>query len=36
MNMVKAGYKMNIQKSDEFLYTNNKVACREIKNTIPE
>src|SRR3712207_6967010 len=29
------GYKINIQKSVVFLYTNNEVAEREIKNTIP-
>ena len=28
-------YKTNIQKSVSFLYTNNEVAEREIKNTIP-
>ena len=30
-----AGYKINIQKSVSFLYTNNKVSEREIKETIP-
>ena len=30
-----AGYKINIQKSVAFLYTNNEVAEREIKKTIP-
>ena len=30
-----AGYKINIKKSDVFLYTNNKLSEREIKNTIP-
>uniref|UniRef100_A0A8C4MLJ7 RNA-directed DNA polymerase n=1 Tax=Equus asinus asinus TaxID=83772 RepID=A0A8C4MLJ7_EQUAS len=30
-----AGYKINVQKSVAFLYTNNEVAEREIKNTIP-
>ncbi|CAG8854795.1 46521_t:CDS:1, partial [Gigaspora margarita] len=30
-----AGYKINIKKSVVFLYTNNEVAEREIKNTIP-
>ena len=30
-----AGYKINIQKSIEFLYTNNEAAEREIKKTIP-
>ena len=30
-----AGYKINIQKSVAFLYTNNKMAEREIKETIP-
>ena len=30
-----AGYKINIQKSFAFLYTNNMVAEREIKETIP-
>ena len=30
-----AGYKMNAQKSLAFLYTNNKRAEREIKETIP-
>ena len=28
-----AGYKINIQKSVAFLYTNNEAAEREIKNT---
>ena len=30
-----AGYKINIQKSVAFLYTNNEIAEREIKETIP-
>ena len=30
-----AGYKINAQKSFEFLYTNNKRSEREIKETIP-
>ena len=30
-----AGYKINIQKSVAFLYTNNKLSGREIKKTIP-
>ena len=30
-----AGYKINIQKSVVFLYTNNKLSEREIKKTIP-
>jgi len=30
-----AGYKMNIQKSVAFLYTNNEILEREYKNTIP-
>ena len=30
-----AGYKVNIQKYVAFLYTNNKLAEREIKKTIP-
>ena len=30
-----AGYKINTQKSLEFLYTNNEKAEREIKETIP-
>ena len=30
-----AGYKMNAQKSLAFLYTNNEVSEREIKETIP-
>ena len=30
-----AGYEINIQKSVAFLYTNNKLAEREIKKTIP-
>ena len=30
-----AGYKINTQKSLEFLYTNNKRTEREIKETIP-
>ena len=29
-----AGYKINIQKSVVFLYTNNKLAEKEIKKTI--
>ena len=29
------GYKINIQKSAAFLYTNNKISEREIKETIP-
>ena len=30
-----AGHKINIQKSVEFLYTNNKVSEKEIKKAIP-
>ena len=30
-----AGYKINIQKSVVFLYTNNKLSEREIKEIIP-
>ena len=30
-----AGYKVNIQKSVAYLYTNNKLSKREIKKTIP-
>ena len=30
-----AGYKINIQKSVAFLYTNGKISEREIKDTIP-
>ena len=30
-----AGYKINTQKSVAFLYTNNKLAEREIRKTIP-
>ena len=30
-----AGYKINIQKSIAFLYTNNELSEREIKETIP-
>ena len=30
-----AGYKINIQKSVVFLYTNNKISEKEIKETIP-
>ena len=30
-----AGYKINIQKSVAFLYTNNKLSEREVKKTIP-
>ena len=30
-----AGYKINTQKSLEFLYTNNEKTEREIKETIP-
>ena len=29
------GYKINIQKSTAFLYTNNKGSEREIRKTIP-
>ena len=30
-----AGYKINIQKSVAFLYTNNKLSEREIRKTTP-
>ena len=30
-----SGYKINIQKSDVFLYTNNELSERGIKKTIP-
>ena len=30
-----AGYKINVQKSVAFLYTDNEAAEREIKRTIP-
>ena len=30
-----AGYKINIQKSVSFLYTNNEILEKEYKNTIP-
>ena len=30
-----AGYKINIQKSVAFLYTNNEVSDRECKKTLP-
>ena len=30
-----AGYKINIQKSVTFLYTNNEILEKEYKNTIP-
>ena len=30
-----AGYKINAQKSLAFVYTNNKISEREIKETIP-
>ena len=30
-----AGYKINIQKSVTFLYTNNEILQKEYKNTIP-
>ena len=30
-----AGYKINLQKSVAFLYSNSKLAEREVKNTIP-
>ena len=30
-----AGYKINTQKSLAFLYTNNEISEREIKETIP-
>ena len=30
-----AGYKINTQKSLAFLYTNNKISEREIKETVP-
>ena len=35
MNSKFAGYKINIQKSLAFLYTNNENTEREIKETIP-
>ena len=35
MNVVKAGYKTNTQKSLAFLYTNNEKIEREIMETIP-
>ena len=30
-----SGYKINLQKSVAYLYSNNEVAERELKNTIP-
>jgi hypothetical protein len=30
-----AGYKINLQKSEAFLYTNNKQTAKEYKKTIP-
>ena len=30
-----AGYKINIQKSVAFLYTNNELSEKEVKETIP-
>ena len=30
-----AGYKINVQKSVAFLYTNNEILEKEFKNTIP-
>ena len=30
-----AGYKINIQKSDSFLYTNNEILEKKYKETIP-
>ena len=30
-----SGYKLNIQKSVEFIYTNYEISEKEIKNTIP-
>ena len=35
MNLTVAGYKINIQKSFAFVYTENKISEREIKETIP-
>ena len=35
MNLVVSGYKINIQKSIAFLYTNNSLSERENKETIP-
>ena len=35
MTMVVAGYKINIQNSAAFLYTNNERSEREIEETIP-
>ena len=35
MNSLVTGYKINVEKSVAFLYTNNEVAEREIKKTIP-
>ena len=35
INSVVAGYKINIQKSVVFLYTNNEISEREIKETVP-
>ena len=35
MNLINAGYKINIQKSLAFLYINNEKSEREIKETIP-
>ena len=35
MNSAVTGYKINIQKSVAFLYSNDKLSEREIKETIP-
>ena len=35
MNPVLTGFKINMQKSLAFLYTNNEISEREIKETIP-
>ena len=33
--IIVAGYKINIQKSVAFLYTNNEILEKEFKNTMP-
>ena len=35
MNLAVTGYNMNMQKSVEFLYTNNEAVEKEIKESIP-
>ena len=35
LELINAGYKINTQKSVEFLYTNKGISEREIRETIP-